>query len=66
MTTLGAPTVADETTRIKLVRVLLTNDDGIEAAGLQAIWLPDPTTDVLAYLILWFATATISIAAPCD
>jgi hypothetical protein len=34
----------------------------ILAAGLQAIWLPEPTTDVLAYLILWFATATISIA----
>ena len=32
------------------------------AAGLQALWLPDPLSDVLSYLALWVATAAISVA----
>jgi hypothetical protein len=34
----------------------------ILAAAIQAVWLPDPATDVFVYLVLWFATATVSIA----
>lgn len=30
------------------------------AAGLQALWLPDPATDVLGYLALWIAAAVLS------
>jgi hypothetical protein len=32
------------------------------AAGVQAFWLPDPATDVLAYLVLWLMAAVISVA----
>jgi len=32
------------------------------AAAVQALFLPDPSTDVLAYLALWIATAAISVA----
>jgi fumarate reductase subunit D len=31
----------------------------VAAAGAQALWLPDPAADVLAYLALWIATAVI-------
>jgi hypothetical protein len=31
------------------------------AAGIQALWLPDPSRNVLTYLILWVATAAISV-----
>jgi hypothetical protein len=31
----------------------------VAAAGAQALWLPDPAADVLAYLALWVATAVI-------
>jgi hypothetical protein len=34
----------------------------ILAAGIQALWLPNPAGDTFAYLALWFATATVSIA----
>jgi hypothetical protein len=32
------------------------------AAGVQTLWLPDPSRDVLAYLLLWSATAAVSVA----
>jgi hypothetical protein len=31
------------------------------AAGLQALWLPDPAADLFAYVAIWVATAGISI-----
>ena len=31
------------------------------AAGVQALWLPDPAADLLGYLALWVATAAISV-----
>ena len=31
----------------------------VAAAGVQALWLPDPAADVLGYLALWIATAVI-------
>jgi hypothetical protein len=31
------------------------------AAGVQALWLPDPSADVLSYLALWIATAALSV-----
>ena len=31
----------------------------VAAAGVQALWLPDPAADVLAYLALWVATAVL-------
>ena len=31
----------------------------VAAAGAQALWLPDPAADVLAYIALWVATAVI-------
>jgi hypothetical protein len=31
------------------------------AAVVQALWLPDPATDIVGYLVLWLATATISV-----
>jgi hypothetical protein len=30
------------------------------AALIQALWLPDPAADILPYLVLWLATATVS------
>jgi fumarate reductase subunit D len=33
----------------------------VVAAGIQALWLPDPASQVLAYLGLWVATAAISV-----
>jgi hypothetical protein len=34
----------------------------IVAAAVQALWLPDPSADVLAYVALWVVTATASVA----
>jgi hypothetical protein len=31
------------------------------AAAVQALWLPDPTANIVAYLTLWIATATVSV-----
>src|SRR5215470_5178212 len=31
------------------------------AAGIQALFLPDPEASVLAYILLWIATATVSV-----
>ncbi len=31
----------------------------VAAAGVQALWLPDPAADVLAYIALWVATAVL-------
>jgi hypothetical protein len=31
----------------------------VAAAGVQALWLPDPAADVLAYLALWIVTAVL-------
>jgi fumarate reductase subunit D len=31
------------------------------AGGAQALWLPDPGTDVLSYIALWIATAAVSV-----
>jgi hypothetical protein len=31
------------------------------AAAVQALWLPDPVTDVVSYLVLWVGTAAISV-----
>src|SRR5882757_8137532 len=31
------------------------------AAVVQALWLPVPATDIVGYLVLWLATATISV-----
>jgi hypothetical protein len=33
----------------------------ILSAGIQALWLPNPATDVFNYLALWWATAAISV-----
>jgi hypothetical protein len=33
----------------------------VMAAALQARWLPDPANEILGYLALWLATATISV-----
>ena len=32
------------------------------AAGAQALWLPDPQSNPLAYVALWVATAAMSFA----
>src|SRR4029450_730005 len=32
------------------------------AAGIQALWLPDPASNVVAYLALWIATPAVSVA----
>jgi hypothetical protein len=33
----------------------------ILAAMVQVLWLPEPATDILGYLALWLATATLSV-----
>jgi len=33
----------------------------LAAAAVQALWLPEPATNVMAYIGLWIATATISV-----
>jgi len=41
--------------------VAATGVVAVAAAGLQALWLPDPGSDLLAYVAIWVATAAISI-----
>jgi hypothetical protein len=41
--------------------VAATGALAVVAAVVQALWLPDPAADVLAYLALWLATATLSV-----
>jgi hypothetical protein len=31
------------------------------AAGVQVLWVPEPAVDIFGYLVLWLATATISV-----
>jgi hypothetical protein len=33
----------------------------LAAATVQAMWLPDPSASVLSYLVLWIATAAVSV-----
>ena len=33
----------------------------VMAAALQALWVPDPAQEILGYLVLWVATATICV-----
>jgi hypothetical protein len=33
----------------------------VAAAGIQALWLPDPAADLLGYVVIWVSTAAISI-----
>ncbi|MBV9627057.1 MAG: hypothetical protein JO230_03085, partial [Xanthobacteraceae bacterium] len=33
----------------------------IIAGVVQALWIPDPTNNIIAYLSLWIATATLSV-----
>jgi hypothetical protein len=33
----------------------------VAAAGIQALWLPDAAADLLGYVVIWVATAAISI-----
>jgi hypothetical protein len=33
----------------------------LAAGGLQSLWLPDPSGDVVAYLALWIATAAVAV-----
>jgi hypothetical protein len=44
------------------VTVAATGLLAIIAAGIQAIWLPDPAADAFSYVALWVVTATISVA----
>jgi hypothetical protein len=39
--------------------IAATGGLAVAAAGVQALWLPDPAADVLAYLALWVATAVL-------
>jgi hypothetical protein len=41
--------------------VAATGVVAVAAAGLQALWLPEPGSDLLAYVAIWVATAAISI-----
>jgi len=41
--------------------VAVTGILAFAAAGVQALWLPDPTANIVAYLALWVATATVSV-----
>jgi hypothetical protein len=43
------------------VTVAATGFVAVAAAGLQAVWLPDPAGDLSAYVAIWVATAGISI-----
>jgi len=42
------------------VTVAATGVLAVLAGGVQALWLPDPASDVASYLALWIATATIA------
>jgi hypothetical protein len=39
-----------------------TGAASLAAAGLQAIWLPDPIRNIPAYLAIWISTAALSAA----
>ena len=41
--------------------VAATGVVAVAAAGLQALWLPEPGSELLAYVAIWVATAAISI-----
>ena len=41
--------------------VAATGVRAVAAAGLQALWLPQPGNELLAYVAIWVATAAISI-----
>jgi hypothetical protein len=41
--------------------VAATGFVAVAAAGIQALWLPDPTGDFLGYVVIWVSTAAISI-----
>ena len=41
--------------------VAATGFVAVGAAAIQALWLPDPASDLLAYLGIWVATAAISV-----
>jgi hypothetical protein len=41
--------------------VAATGFVAVAAAAIQALWLPDPATDLLGYVVIWVATAAISI-----
>jgi hypothetical protein len=41
--------------------VAATGFVAVAAAGMQALWLPDPAADLLSYVVIWIATAAISI-----
>src|SRR6266545_1259898 len=43
------------------VTVAATGVLAVAAAGIQALWLPDPASDVVPYLALWVITATTSV-----
>jgi fumarate reductase subunit D len=43
------------------ITVAVTGILAFAAAGVQALWLPDPTANIVAYLTLWIATATVSV-----
>lgn len=43
------------------VTVAATGFVAVAAAGIQALWLPDPAGDLSAYVAIWVATAGISI-----
>jgi hypothetical protein len=43
------------------VTVAATGFVAVGAAGIQALWLPDPAADLFAYVVIWVATAAISI-----
>jgi hypothetical protein len=42
--------------------VAATGFVAMAAAGFQAVWLPEPASDLLGYVAIWVATAAVSIA----
>ncbi len=44
------------------VTVAATGCLAVVAAGIQALWLPDPATDTFNYVALWVVTAASSVA----
>jgi hypothetical protein len=41
--------------------VAATGFVAVAAAGIQAVWLPEPASDLFGYVAIWVATAAISI-----
>jgi hypothetical protein len=41
--------------------VAATGFVAVAAAGVQALWLPDPASELLGYVVIWVTTAAISI-----